>query len=189
MYIINRDFIMIFYNLNILIAQVDSFSINTNVFETNIFNLAVVIGILVYYGYPFLTDLLKTRKDVILKSLQDADNKLREAEEILLIAKNNFETSKLKADQIRIQGNFLSKQTSESLLNGIGEDIKRLKSSNVSTILFEEEKSISEICHKLGSFALIRSIEILNERVNLNLQKKLIAQNTDKLSLKILFNK
>ena len=93
----------------------------------------------------FLGDLLKSRKDTILKNLQDADNKLKEAEESLAFAKKNFELAKSKAEQIRNQGVILSNQTSKSLLDAVEEDIKRLKASNLSTIRFEEEKSINEV--------------------------------------------
>jgi hypothetical protein len=43
---------MVINNSNIftIISEIDSFGINTNIFETNILNLAVVIGVLIYYG-------------------------------------------------------------------------------------------------------------------------------------------
>lgn len=42
----------IYGNVNILhlISNHNGFAINTDIFETNIVNLSVVIGILVYYG-------------------------------------------------------------------------------------------------------------------------------------------
>ena len=45
------------------------FGINTNILETNIINLTVVIGVLIYVGGDVLNSLLKTRKENILKSL------------------------------------------------------------------------------------------------------------------------
>ena len=179
---------MVFCNSNMFVSELNGFSINLDIFETNILNLAVVITVLVYYGRSFLIDLLKNRKDAILKSLQDADNKLREAEEILALAKNNFEKSKLKANQIKLQGNILATQTSKSLLDAIEEDIKRLISSNRSLLKFEEEKSINTVCYKLGVIALSQATEILKKRVNQNLQKKMVSKNINKLSLKYLFN-
>lgn len=89
--------------------------------------------------------MIKGRKDSILKSLQDADNRLREAEENLAFAKKNFDLAKVKAEQIKAQGVALSLQTSKTLLEVVDEDIKRLKAANLSTIKFEEEKSINEV--------------------------------------------
>lgn len=45
-------------NLNTIISHSDGFGINTNLFETNILNLTVVIGVLFYYGKT----LIMTRK-------------------------------------------------------------------------------------------------------------------------------
>jgi F-type H+-transporting ATPase subunit b len=171
------------------VSETTGFSLNTDIFETNIFNLAVVIGVLIYYGRPFLSNLLQNRKDLILKSLKDADNKLLEAEEVLSLAKKNFEVAKVKAYQIRNQGILLSNQTSKSLLNSVQEDIKRLTLYNISSVKFEEEKSINELCNKLGSFSLLRAVDILNDRFNSSLQKKIIYKNIDKLSLKSFFIK
>jgi|688.fasta_scaffold48198_5 F-type H+-transporting ATPase subunit b len=43
---------MIINTINVftIISETKSFGINMNIFETNILNLSVVIGVLVYYG-------------------------------------------------------------------------------------------------------------------------------------------
>lgn len=107
----------------------------------------VMLPMFIRKGYNrfLLSDLIKSRRDFILKALQDADNKFREAEANLAFAKKNFEVSLLKAEQIRNQGTLLSAQTVRSLLDSVDGDIKRLKLTNVSSIRFEEEKSISEV--------------------------------------------
>jgi hypothetical protein len=40
------------YNVNFfgIISETETFGFNTDLFETNILNLSVVIGVLVYYG-------------------------------------------------------------------------------------------------------------------------------------------
>lgn len=133
--------------------------------------------------------MIKNRKEGILKNLQEAEIKFREAEEKLSFARNNFEIAKTKAEQIRNQGTNLSNQTVKILLEAVEEDIKRLKASNLSTIKLEEEKSINEICQKLSQDALSKSVEKLNKKLNINFQKKLIAQNIEKLSTKNLISK
>jgi F-type H+-transporting ATPase subunit b len=37
-------------NLFVLLSESKGFGINTDIFETNILNLSVVIGLLIYYG-------------------------------------------------------------------------------------------------------------------------------------------
>jgi hypothetical protein len=63
----------------------------------------------------------------------------------LLTAKNNFQLSKEKADDIRKQSILLSSQTKKTLLLEIEEDVKRLQSSGLAVIRLEEEKSVSEM--------------------------------------------
>nr|YP_010700472.1 ATP synthase CF0 subunit I [Strombomonas costata]WCH63611.1 ATP synthase CF0 subunit I [Strombomonas costata] len=182
---------MINNNINIfmLISESEGFGINTDILETNVLNLSVVIGVLIYYGRIVLSDLINSRKEVILKSLQEADNKLREAEENLIFAKKNFDMAKVKSEQIRSQSLLLANQTSQSMLNAVEEDIKRLKATNLSAVRFEEEKSISEVCQKLSNLALTTVVDRLNKRLNSNLQKKILLQNIDKLSIKSLYRK
>jgi F-type H+-transporting ATPase subunit b len=38
------------FNFFSLIAEHEGFGLNTDIFETNILNLSVVLGVLVYYG-------------------------------------------------------------------------------------------------------------------------------------------
>nr|YP_007517047.3 ATPase subunit I [Euglena viridis]AEY70819.3 ATPase subunit I [Euglena viridis] len=171
------------------ISEAEGFGINTDIFETNVLNLSVVIGVLIYYGRITLSDIIKSRKDSILKNLQEAETKFREAEENLAFAKKNFEMAKTKAEQIRTQGTTLSSQTTKLLLDSVEEDIKRLKLANLSAIRLEEEKSISELCKRLSEFALSRAIDKLNKKLNPSFQKKIIAQSIEKLSLKVLIRK
>jgi F-type H+-transporting ATPase subunit b len=130
--------------------------------------------------------LINERKNAILKNLQDADNKLREAEENLAFARKNLELAKSKSEQIRNQGLILSGQTSKVLLDSVEEDIKRLKSSSLSSIKFEEEKSINEVCQKLTYLAFTKSVENLTKRLSISLQKRIVTQGIDKLSVKFL---
>nr|YP_009503381.1 ATPase subunit I [Euglena clara]AXA45477.1 ATPase subunit I [Euglena clara] len=174
--------ILNYINTITILSTSEGFGINTDIFETNILNLSVVIGILIYYGRIAFSDIIYTRKQTILKNLQEAENKFKEAEENLNFAKKNFETAKSKADQIRNQGIALSNQTAKGLLEVIEEDIKRIKLLNLLTIKLEEEKSISQVSQKLSLLAFSNAIDKLNKKLNPIYHKKIISQNIDKLS-------
>nr|YP_009032751.1 ATPase subunit I [Euglenaformis proxima]AGL12017.1 ATPase subunit I [Euglenaformis proxima] len=171
-------------NLNNIFSEAKGFGINTDIFETNILNLSVVIIVLIYYGRITLGDLIKSRKDIILKNIEEADNKLREATENLVFAKKNLELSILKAEEIKSQSKILATQTTKSLLETLNDDISRLKVANLSFVQFEENKSINEICEKLTFLSSLQAIEKLNKRLNSSLQKKIISNNIEKLSIK-----
>jgi len=105
----------------------DGFGINTNLLETNVLNLAVVIGVLVVFGGDVLTSILKNRQELIVKSLNDAEERFQEATAKLEAAKAQLEVAKTKAEEIRAQGLVTAKQGSENLLARAEEDIKRLE--------------------------------------------------------------
>lgn len=168
---------------NFISEESEGFGINTDIFETNILNLAVVIGVLVYYGRSLLSDVIKNRKESILRNLQDADSKFKEASENLESAKTQFQEANLKSEQIRNQGFSIASQSSKKLIESVEDDIKRLKETTLSTVQFEEENSIKEVCQKLSELAFSRSVEILKKRLNANIHKKIISQSTEKLSL------
>nr|YP_009540975.1 ATPase subunit I [Discoplastis spathirhyncha]AYQ93490.1 ATPase subunit I [Discoplastis spathirhyncha] len=179
------------FDINFLtsVCESEGFGINTDLFDTNVLNLTFVIAVLVYYGRSLLSDLIKNRKEIVLRNLQEADNKFREASENLAFAKKQFESSKLKAEQIRDQGFVLANQASQKLMESLEDDIKRMKDSTLATIRFEEEKSITEVCNKLNHLAFEKAIEKLKKRLNSNVQKKIIFQNIDRLSSKALIYK
>lgn len=79
-------------------------------------------------------------------------------------------------------------QTAKLIVNSIEEDIKRLKTLNLTLIKLEQEKSVGEICQELSQIALVKAAEKINKKMNYNLQKKFIIQNIDKLALKTNLN-
>lgn len=170
---------MIVSNINTFasVAESEGFGINTDLIETNVLNLAVVIGVLVYFGKDIVSDTLKTRKETILKSLQDADNKFQEATDKLNEAKKQFEFAKVKAEEIRAQGLVTADKSSKKLLARVEDDIKRLEDAKVATLRFEEEKAITEVCEKVSRLALDQAVENLNKRLDPALQKRIIQLN------------
>jgi F-type H+-transporting ATPase subunit b len=55
------------------------FGLNTNLFETNILNLAVVVGVVIKVVGDSLQSLLSQRRKTILSTLQEADLKAKKA--------------------------------------------------------------------------------------------------------------
>lgn len=92
-----------------------------------------------------LSDLIENHKTLIVKTLQDLEDRVNQAVLNLSVAQNNFEASKLKAQDIRNQVILVSSQTKSALLSDIEVDIKRLKSLSLSIIRIEEDRSLSEM--------------------------------------------
>jgi F-type H+-transporting ATPase subunit b len=62
-----------------LFAHHGGFGINVNPFETNLINLIIVIGVLVWFLRGFLGGMLERRRQTILADLSDAEDRLTRA--------------------------------------------------------------------------------------------------------------
>ena len=54
-------------------------TLNFNIFETNLINLAIVIAVLVWFLKGFLGGILERRRTEILQDLQDAESRLKKS--------------------------------------------------------------------------------------------------------------
>ena len=75
---------------SLLASHGSGFGLNTNIFETNIINLAIVIAGLVYFLRGFLGGILERRRDAILTDLKDAEQRLAEASTALDAVKKDL---------------------------------------------------------------------------------------------------
>lgn len=161
------------------LAENGGFGINTNLLETNVLNLAVVIGVLFYFGKDLLLDTLKNRKELILKSLQDSVEKKMEAVDNLNAAKIQFQKAQEKSEEIRSQGLVLARQNSEKFLDSMEGNVKRIEEAKIFTIRFEEEKAITEVVQKVSSSALEQALDKLTVSMNPSIQKRIFNRNID----------
>ena len=79
-------------------------NLNFNPLETNLVNLAIVIGVLVWFLRGFLGGILERRRQAILQELQEAESRLAKAAEQLSKAQSDLAAAQQKADQIRTDG-------------------------------------------------------------------------------------
>ena len=79
-------------------------NLNFNPLETNLVNLAIVIGVLVWFLRGFLGGILERRRQAILQELQEAESRLDKAAEQLSKAQSDLAAAQQKADQIRTDG-------------------------------------------------------------------------------------
>jgi F-type H+-transporting ATPase subunit b len=142
--------------------------------DTNLINLAVVIGVLVYFGKGVLTSILTNRKETILSTIRDAEERYQEATEKLNQAKARLEQAKAKAEEIRVNSVLQIEREKQQLINAADEDYKRLEDSKNITISFEEQKAIVQVRQQVSRLAVERALEIINNRLNMDLHARMI---------------
>ena len=144
----------------------EGFGLNGNILETNLINLSVVIGIVVSFGGDALRSLLENRKQTILKNLQEADQRAKEAKEKLEQAQKQLELAKTKAAEIREQGVVTAEQEKRQCIRQTQKDTLRLEEVKQETIKFQQQKAISQVSQQVVALALTKVREKLNNQLN-----------------------
>jgi len=104
-----------------LLANEEGISLNLDILETGLLNILALLGILVYTGRDFLGSLLEERKTTIVKSLQDAEDRLSEAQKRLSEAKKQLDQANIVISEIKNE----TTSTKKILLESDAFDAKR----------------------------------------------------------------
>jgi F-type H+-transporting ATPase subunit b len=145
----------------------EGFGINTNIFETNIINLAAVVAIVVSFVGQNLSALLEDRRKTILNNLQEASQRAAEAEERLNAAKSQLESAKKKAVEIREEGVLRATQEIQNCVSQHEERLSKLEEFKQETVQFYQQKAFKQ--------AYMYVISRIMGRVKERLQKGLDA--------------
>lgn len=132
----------------------EGFGFNTNVLETNIINLAVVLGVVVSFGGDALRSLLENRRETILGNLREADQRASEAREQLQQAQLQLEKAQKRAAEIREQGLVTAEQEKVQCIRQAEDDAVRLEEVKQETIQLQQQKVISQISQQVVALAL-----------------------------------
>jgi F-type H+-transporting ATPase subunit b len=142
------------------------FGINGNILETNIINLAVVLGVVISFVGNNLTTLLEDRKNTILKNLQEANQLALKAKEKLNQAQSQFELAKKKAQEIREEGILRANQEINSAISQHEFRLAKLDEFKQETVQFYQQKAFKQAYVYIISKILTRVRERLNKNLN-----------------------
>jgi F-type H+-transporting ATPase subunit b len=144
-----------FYKKSVLILVMrNGFGLNTNLFETNVLNLAVVVGVVVTVVGDALSVLLKERRDTILSTLQEADEKAIEAKNRLDEAKKSVDESRVRANEIRLNAIQIAERESKEVQKQSKNDIRRLQEANQRIIQLERQQTIQIVSQQVADLAI-----------------------------------
>nr|WLG71309.1 ATP synthase CF0 B subunit [Chlorophyceae sp. KF-2023a] len=140
----------------------EGFGINTNILETNIINLAVVIGVVVSFVGNALRSLLDERRRTILNNLQEASQRAAEARERLTEAKAKLESARTKAAEIREEGVLKANLEIDACLRQQEERMARLDEFKDETVQFYRQKAFKQAY----AYVVSKIVSRLRERLN-----------------------
>lgn len=157
------------------------FGVNTDILDTNIINLAILLYLLVYVGRQAISSLLSNRQQKVLTSIQEAEERLQQADQRLNEAQKQLSQTKVVIDQIHKEAENTAQQVRESTFAQGKVDIERLVASGKASIANAETQVKKKLQKQVASSALGRVSDQLREEMTKESQLKIIDDNIAQL--------
>jgi F-type H+-transporting ATPase subunit b len=170
--------------LNTISTQIADLSVNLNVdiFETNVINITILLGGIIYLGSNALSASLSERQQKILGAIQEAEERLQQAVAKLAESEKQLAQAQIVIDSIKTEAEKTAKQVKSSILTDGKAEIERLTASAKAQITTIEAKVRKQISDYVVALALNRVTLQLEGKLTSNLQQQIIDRNISKLS-------
>nr|YP_009245248.1 ATP synthase CF0 subunit I [Eriochrysis cf. cayennensis 365-2]YP_009245333.1 ATP synthase CF0 subunit I [Eriochrysis laxa]YP_009652290.1 ATP synthase CF0 subunit I [Eriochrysis pallida]AMR97662.1 ATP synthase CF0 subunit I [Eriochrysis villosa]AMR97747.1 ATP synthase CF0 subunit I [Eriochrysis cayennensis]AMR97832.1 ATP synthase CF0 subunit I [Eriochrysis cf. cayennensis 365-2]AMR97917.1 ATP synthase CF0 subunit I [Eriochrysis laxa]QDA22564.1 ATP synthase CF0 subunit I [Eriochrysis pallid len=154
-----------------------SFGLNTDILATNLINLTVVVGVLIFFGKGVLKDLLDNRKQRILSTIRNSEELRRGTLEQLEKARIRLQKVELEADEYRMNGYSEIEREKENLINATSSSLEQLEKSKNETLFFEKQRAMNQVRQRVFQQAVKGALGTLNSCLNTELHFRTIRAN------------
>nr|YP_010488386.1 ATPase subunit I [Anaxagorea javanica]QNS22654.1 ATPase subunit I [Anaxagorea javanica] len=154
-----------------------SFGLNTDILATNLINLSVVVGVLIFFGKGVLSDLLDNRKQRILSTIRTSEELRGGAIEQLEKARARLRKVEMEADEYRVNGYSEIEREKQNLINAASDNLEQLENNKNETIHFEQQRAINQVRQQVFQQALQGALGTLNSCLNGELHLRTISAN------------
>nr|YP_010829200.1 ATP synthase CF0 subunit I [Silene graminifolia]WFF47563.1 ATP synthase CF0 subunit I [Silene graminifolia] len=155
----------------------ESFGVNTDILATNLINLSVVMGVLIFFGKGVLSDLLDNRKQRILNTIRNSEELRGRAIEQLEKARVRLRKIEIEADEFRVNGYSEIEREKMNLINSTYKTLEQLENDKNETINFEQQRAINQVRQRVFQQALQGALGTLTSCLNNELHLRTINAN------------
>ncbi|MGK7893817.1 MAG: F0F1 ATP synthase subunit B [Xenococcus sp. (in: cyanobacteria)] len=157
------------------------FGLNLDILGTNLINLAILVGILVYYGKGLISNLMSERNSKIAEQIQEAEKKQQTAAAALQEQKQKLAEAEKTADKIRQDALANAEKTKQAILAQGEKEVERLKATAVADLNSEQAKVIAELRQRVAALAIEQVETQLPQMLNDEAQNQLIESSIARL--------
>lgn len=132
--------------------------LNLDILETGLLNILALIAILIFAGKDFLGSILEERKSTIVKSVQDAEDRLNEARKRLSEAEKQLSQANLVISEIKNETIATKKVLLEADAYQAKKDLKIRFERALAAFRSKERQIFLEIKQQIISIVLKRTV-------------------------------
>lgn len=163
----------------ILLAHTETsgFGLNLDIFEANLFNLAIVIGLLIYAGRGFLGNLLGNRRAAIEAEIREVEEKLASSAQALSEAKDQLKQAEAEAARLLEEAKARAAALRQEILDKAAADVERLKATAAQDLSSEQQRVMDELRRYAVAQALNQVEAQLSQQLDEAAQQRLIDRS------------
>ncbi|WP_448603048.1 F0F1 ATP synthase subunit B [Thermoleptolyngbya sp.] len=155
-------------------AEEGGFGLNLDLLDTNLINLAIIIGVLVYFGRGFLGKTLSDRRAKIEASIREAEQRKQEAAALLAEQQQKLAQAQEEAARIRSEAEAQAAAASAAILEQATQDVARMQAAADQDVAAEEQRVVNELRQRVAALALQQVEARLRGGLSADAQQQLI---------------
>jgi F-type H+-transporting ATPase subunit b len=175
-------------NLSWLLAEASAeasegggFGLNFDILETNLINLLIVIGVVVYFGKGFLSKTLGDRQEAITTAIKEAEERKQKAAAALAAEQQKLAQAQAEATRIKAAATDQAASAKATILAKADQDIQRLRESVSQDVDTEINRAIADLRQRVSAMALQKAESDLPSRLNDDLQRTIVDRSISML--------
>ncbi|NEP42357.1 MAG: F0F1 ATP synthase subunit B, partial [Okeania sp. SIO2H7] len=147
-------------------SQEGGFGLNFDILDTNLINLAILIGVLLYFGPSVLGKILTERRTNIEEAITEAEQRQKEAAAALAEQQQKLTQAQTEAEQIKANAEERAQVLKQSILDRAAQDVEKMKAAASQELDSERERAIAQLRSIVALKALERVESQLQERLD-----------------------
>jgi len=171
-----------FFPLVFATESAQGFGINSNILETNLVNLLIVLAILVYFGKGFLGKILANRLQQIESAIKEAEARQEAALKQLNAQQERLAQAQAEANRILQQAELDAQAARSAILAGVEADIAKLRTAAEQEIASEQERVVALLRRQIAEQALQAVQAELDRGLSASVQDELVQRSLSLLN-------
>jgi F-type H+-transporting ATPase subunit b len=151
--------------------------LNLDLIETNIFNIAIVLGVVIVLGRKALGEILSERRSLIETAIEDAKARQKQAESNLASAKRSLAQAQAEAEQIKAAAVTSAASVAAEIAAKTAADIARMQQLAAADTSTEQEKAINEVRSRVVNLAMVRAEAQIKTLLTDSAQQQLVDRS------------
>nr|YP_009541570.1 ATP synthase CFO B chain subunit I [Synarthrophyton chejuense]AYR05579.1 ATP synthase CFO B chain subunit I [Synarthrophyton chejuense] len=161
------------------------FGFNTDFLEANVINIFLLLSGLIYVLRQFLGAILSSRQQKVLIAIQEAEERLKQANIRLLESEKQFKQTEVVIKQIEKEAIITAEKVRKSILAQGKLDIERLTDAGKVSISIAEMQVREQIQQQITNLAIRQVALDLKKQITPSIQSKIIDENILQLGDKL----